>query len=310
MKKLSYDKYIRMQLLDLDKVVLTALHLFMEKKIPYLKLPYKRPLVVGSGNAAATGRILFKNRDAVFADEGTYQEKLKTAKNVDGIVLISASGAKHAPIIAKWSKKHRKHVTLITNTPYAEAEKYLDQAHSHDLFVFPKQTEPYTYNTSTYMGMILGFTKEDPKKIHNYICSQVRPLVNKKNFKKYNAFYIIVPKEFDAIREFLLTKFDELFGPMINGRVYTPEQTKHAKTVVPSDKELFISFGYENKTFGKNRLNIPLPKNASYATIMAAGYYTIGQIQKQHPPYFKKNIVNYTKTSSKIFKTNIKPIVD
>lgn len=310
MKKVSYKKYVQMQLIDLDKIVLSALHLFMENKLPKLKLPYKKPLVVGSGNAAATGRVIFEDRDAVFADEGTYQKKLKTVKDIDGIVLVSASGAKHAPIIAEWSKKHKKHVTLITNTPHAEAEKYLDKAHRYDLFVFPKQTEPYTYNTSTYMGMILGHTHENPKKIHDFILKKVKPLVTGKNFKKYNAFYLIVPKEFDAMREFFLTKFDELFGPMLNGRVFTLEQTKHAKTVVPSDKELFISFGEENKTFGKHRLNIPLPKNADYGALMAIGYYTIGQIQKQHPPYFKRNIVGYTKKASKLFKSEIKPIVD
>ena len=52
----------------------------------------------------------------------------------------------------------------------------------------------------------------------------------------------------------LWTKFDELFGPMITTRVYTPEQTKHAKTVIDSDTELFISFGYENMLFGKEQI--------------------------------------------------------
>jgi len=109
-----------------------------------------------------------------------------------------------------------------------------------------------------------------------------------------------------------LTKFDELFGPMINGRVFTIEQTKHAKTVVPSDKEFFIGLGYNNKSFGKkqNRLNITLPKKAGPATVMAIGYYIIGHIQKQHPDYFKNHITNYTRQASKMFGSTIKPIVD
>ncbi len=58
--------------------------------------------------------------------------------------------------------------------------------------------------------------------------------------------------------------FDELFGPMLTGRCYTWRQTLHAKNVVESERELFISFGYDNELFGHEdaRLNIPLPPNA------------------------------------------------
>ena len=82
--------------------------------------------------------------------------------------------------------------------------------------------------------------------------------------------------------------------------------------IVPSDKEFFIGLGYNNKLFGKkqNRLNVTLPKSAGPATVMALGYYIIGQIQKQHPNYFKNNITNYTKQTSKMFKSTIKPIVE
>jgi hypothetical protein len=40
-----------------------------------------------------------------------------------------------------------------------------------------------------------------------------------------------------------LTKFDELFGPLMSARMFTFEQTKHAKTVVASEPELFINQG-------------------------------------------------------------------
>ena len=288
---------------DLDKVVLDALNLFKKSKLPKLNVKYKRPLVLGSGNAAVTGRIIFANKDAVFADEGNYKQKLKAIKNIDGAILISASGGKHAPIIAKDLKKRKIETILITNNPTAEANKFVKKT-----YFYPKNTEPYTYNTSTYMGMILGKTKESPQKI----ISLIKKIRTPRNLKKFNAFYIIVPTEFDNLRELFQTKFDELFGPKINGRVFTIEQTKHAKTVVPSDKEFFIGLGYNNKLFGKkqNRLNITLPKSAGPATMMAIGYYIIGQIQKQHPDYFKKNIANYTKQTSKMFKSTIKPIVE
>lgn len=295
------------ELIDLDLCVMNALKLFTREKLPLLRLEkYKRPLIVGSGNAAVTGKILFQDKDAVFADEGNYKEKLESINQIDGVVLISASGGKHAPIIAKEARRYKKHVSLITNTQHSLAEKYLDLKHAYDEYVFPKNKEPYTYNTSTYMGMILGKTKENPKTILNYL-----NLIKKKipkNLSNYDAFFIIVPEEFDLIREMFSTKFDELFGSKISGRVFTVEQTKHAKTVVPSEKELFISFGCNNKLFGKKRLNVPLPPNANFAAVMAIGYYVIGQIQKQHPQYFKKNIETYTKYASKLFQQEIKPI--
>ncbi|MCX6898312.1 MAG: hypothetical protein NT105_06385 [Verrucomicrobia bacterium] len=46
---------------DFDGVVLAALKLFMRQGVPRLDLGRcKKPLVVGSGNAAATGRILLE----------------------------------------------------------------------------------------------------------------------------------------------------------------------------------------------------------------------------------------------------------
>ena len=42
---------------DLDECVLGALEFFQDKEIPEIIIPYKKPLVVGSGNAEATGKI-------------------------------------------------------------------------------------------------------------------------------------------------------------------------------------------------------------------------------------------------------------
>lgn len=290
-----------MDLMDLDECVISALKLFEKEGIAKLKInEFKRPLVIGSGNAAATGKIIFEDQDAIFADESTYSEKIKSVK-VDGAYLISASGSKHAPIIAKELKKKKIKTILLTNTKNSPAQKESDET-----FIFPKQPEPYTYNTSTYMSLILGKTGEDPKKIRSFISKLKIP----KDIGSYSAYYIIVPKKFDGIREMLQTKFDELFGPMVNGRIFTLEQTKHAKTVVPSDKELFISFGDKNTLFGKNKAHFDLPQKADYAAMMAVSYYVIGHIQKNKPAYFKKNIQNYTKNASNIFGSDLKPIVN
>ncbi len=290
-------------LINLDQCVLNALRLFQEQKLPVLKLPaFKRPLVVGSGNAAVTGKILFAEKDTVFADESSYLGKLKAVHSIDGAILISASGGKHAPIIAKELKKRKKKVILLTNNLNAPARLFADE-----MVVFPRQPEPYTYNVSTYLGMILSKSRENPQGILRHI----RALTIRRDLKKYDAFFLLVPPEFDFLGEMFLTKFDELFGPKVSGRVFTVEQAKHAKTVVPSEKELFISFGWKNTLFGMpgNRWDVPLPKGAGYGALMAIGYYIIGQIQKQHPPHFKRNIERYVKKTSSMFGENVSVLV-
>jgi hypothetical protein len=288
---------------NLDEAVNKALEFISKSKLPKLDISFTRPLVVGSGNAAATGRILFQDRDAVFADESTYETKLAAAKGIDGAVLISASGGKHAPIIAQKLKERGIKTILLTSNPKAQASSLVDRT-----YVFPKIAEPYTYNTVTYLAMILAKTGEKPQDI----LKLVNTIKKLPNFKKYDAFFLIVPEKFDNIREMLYTKFDELFGPMINKRICTPEQVKHAKTVIPYGKEFFISFGYKNELFGKksSRWNIPLPDNSDYGSIMALSYYIVGKIQGQQRPYFKENIERYCKETSKMFSQDIKPIIE
>ena len=119
----------------------------------------------------------------------------------------------------------------------------------------------------------------------------------------------MLPNEFALLREMFVIKFDELFGPRVNGRVYSVEQARHAKSLVRSSKELYISF--DKKTgFGENEWVVPLPKNIGYGGMMALGYYCIGQIQKQFPAYFKRSIGAYVKRMSKDFGEEIKVWVE
>jgi len=295
---------------DLDTVVMAALELFEQAQLPKIDLNhYKHPLIVGSGNAEATGRIIFHDMDAVFASESNFEDKLNNIPEIDGVVLVSAAGGKHAPIIAKKARELERHVTLITNTAGSPAHTELDGEHDYDEYVFPKNREPYTYNTSTYMGMILGKTGEDPAQIKEFI-EQNTLKIDWPDFSKFDKYYLIVPPEFAGIIRMLQVKFIELFGRNIARDVETSEYVRHATTVAPAD-EMFISFGEENTTWGRpeNRLHIPLPENAGYSAMMAVGYYTVAQIQKAHPQYFKENIAKYTKEVSKIFGQTINPIV-
>ncbi len=294
---------------DLDTVVLGALEMLEGRDLPLIDINrYKHPLVVGSGNAEATGRIIFDKTNAVFASESTIDAKLASIGDIDEVVIVSASGGKHAPIIAKKALQAGKHVTLITNTPGSLTEKVLSSSEL-SVHVFPKNREPYTYNTSTYMSMILGYTREDPSQIKRFILEHTAMLALP-DLARYSRFYLIVPPEFSGIIRMLQVKFIELFGRNIARDVETSEYVKHATTVAPSD-ELFIAFGVPNEIWGKPdmRLNIGLPANANYGAMMAVGYYVIAQIQKAHPPYFKDHIVEYCRYISSVFNEDIEPIV-
>jgi D-arabinose 5-phosphate isomerase GutQ len=298
-------------LINLDECVLNALNLLASSKgkLPRLQFDnFKRPLVVGSGNAAITGKIIFSDQDAVFANESTYQHALQTIKAIDGVILISASGGKHAPEIANYlnSRKKKLPLILLTCNKNAEAKKYVDR-----MIVFPHNPEPYTYNTSTYMGMILAKTKENPLAILRHIKRVVEPILKSHtvSFANYDAFFLLVPENLDLIKDMLRTKFVELFGRKVARDIFTWEQAKHATTVVPYDTELFISFGRKNNVWGKHRLYIPLPKNANYGAIMAIGYYVIGKIQAQKPPFFKDSIATYCRQAKKWFDKELPVIV-
>ena len=299
---------------SLSVAALGALEKFSEEFPPELNISAfgKRPLVVGSVNALTTGRILFRDIDAEFADEGNYKEKLPKVKDIDSVVIISSSGGKHSVEIARYFKERFKSsnfpVWLLTNNERALSQKFIDD---NKVIVFPKNREPYTYNTSTYLGMIFSQTKENPEEIYNFIIDNVASRIPD-NFDEYDAIYCIIPQKFHLAKDMFLSKFDELFGARISGRVFSFDQTEHAKTVVSSEKELFVSFGEENTTFGtpKRRLYIPLPSNVSYAGMIAIGYFVIGKIQEQHPQYFKENIVLYAKRVSEMFNQDIQPIVE
>lgn len=292
---------------DLDTVVMGALELFTKVELPKIdSSKFRHPLVTGSGNAIASGQIIFGDHDAIFASESDVDEKLKI-NSIDEVVICSASGGKHAPIIASKAKAAGKHVTLITNTANSEASQKL----GGDLteYVFPKNREPYTYNTSTYLGWIMGYTHENASDIYDFIQQNTAKLTFP-DLSQFDKYYLIVPPQFDGVRRLLQVKFIELFGRNLARDIETSENIKHATTVAPSN-ELFISFGEENNTWGKpeNRLNIPLPDHANYGAIMAVGYWTISQIQKAQPQYFKDNIANYCKFISGIFGEEIDPIV-
>jgi hypothetical protein len=292
---------------NLDVAVLGALELFSEVSLPAVPaVADKHPLIIGSGNAELTGKILFrKYPDAHFANEGLYESLLADA---DEVVLVSASGGKDAVSIARKVKEQGITQWLLTANKDALARAFVAEDH---IVVFPKNREPYTYNTSTYLGMIFAETKENPHELYSFIEEQVVPVVPT-NLSSYDSFLIIIPSEFELVKEMFLTKFDELFGGVISGRVVTEGEVRHAKTVVPSPTELYINLGTKEDVFedGRAHIMISLPENVSFGAIISIGYFFIGKIQAQHPPYFKEHLVEYTETASKSFGQAINPIVE
>ncbi|MDP2090174.1 MAG: hypothetical protein Q8K30_01130 [Candidatus Gracilibacteria bacterium] len=283
-------------LLSLDDIVMGALELFEITDMKRLDISdFKRPLIAGSGNAIVTAKIIFGGIDAIFCDETNFEESIN--KDVDGLVILSASGEKHAIVFAKKAIEKGIKAKLLTCSKNSTASKIIGEENT---IVTAKNREPYTYNTSTYMGWVIAYTGENPSIIKKYIQEYIDPILNKTDFSKYDSYLLVTPDKFAGVNQLFIVKFIELFGRKIARDVFSYEQMKHATTVVPHSKELSITFGKgELECLYGELLNFPLPENCSLAGIMAIGYYVIGRIQNSYPQYFKENIKTYIENLNK-----------
>lgn len=280
---------------DLDIVTLGALELFQENTPQSLDFSkHSKPLVVGSGNAISTAKILFENTNAIYANESDYKEKLNL--DIDSVYIFSASGGKHAPILAKAAKEKNLETFLITCTQNSQAQEIVGKENT---IVTQKNREPYTYNTSTYLGWILAKTKEDPKQIYDYIINTIKPQIPN-NFIHYTGYLFVTPDEFVNLNPLFEVKFIELFGRKLAKDVKSEEELRHAITVVPSNTELCINFTNNSEIdFVGDMINIGIPENFGHGAMMAITYYIIGHIQKQNQPYFKEHIKDYILRNAK-----------
>ena len=278
---------------NLDQVVLDTLDFFTQNPSPALDITsFSFPFIVGSGNAYNTGTILFSEKAAVFADESNFKTLLPAYKKaldehlITQAVVISASGGKDSVWEIELAKKAGLHTTLLTTKAHSPAAKIADK-----VFTFQSIPEPYTYNTSTYLGMILAATKENPQQIKEYILSLEFP----KNFGTYKAYAFVLPDAFLPVCPMLDIKKDELFGPHVSLRAFSQGHARHAKFVNRTPDELVVSLFEKNQYFGdpKNRWDIFPPHTFTFAGVMALTYYIIGKIQTTKPQYFKENIENY-----------------
>lgn len=278
---------------NLSEAVIGALDYFERHPVPHLDIDkYKRPFVVGSGNAINTGKIIFSGRAAIFADQSDFKSMVSSNKDViDGgfikdAVIISASGEKDSIWETEFAKQNGLRTTLVTNKGESSAAKIADE-----VIACESRDEPYTYNTSTYMGMILASTGENPREIKNLIQNVQLP----DDFAQYDSFSFVLPDRFATICPMLEIKRHELFGPKVSLRAFPEGDARHAKFVILDDKELVISVGFNNDRFGmpQSRWDIQLPDGASFGTVMALTYWLVGRMQAVKPPYFMENIARY-----------------
>jgi hypothetical protein len=282
-----------MEIINLNESVLNALDFFSQNKPPKLDLEnFSLPFVIGSGNAYNTGMILFSDKAAIFADESNFKSIIESYKPViekglirDAIV-ISASGEKDSVWEVELAKQHGLRTTLLTCGAESSASKISD-----NILAYRKIAEPYTYNVSTYLGMILSATQEDPAEIKNIIENLKFP----ENFEKFESYSFVLPDKFGNICPMLDIKKSELFGGHLSLRAFPEGHSRHAKFVIPSEKELVISINSKNEYFGhpNGKWEINVDENSNFATILSLTYFIVGKIQEAKPSYFKENIENY-----------------
>ncbi|MFA5871801.1 MAG: hypothetical protein WC858_03670 [Parcubacteria group bacterium] len=278
---------------DLNESVLKALDFFSKNRPPIFDLKkFNLPFVVGSGNAYNTGLILFSDKAAIFADESNFKNIIKSYDPIikkgliKDAIVISASGEKDSVWEVELARKYGLKATLLTCSANSSAAKVANK-----VFVYRKIAEPYTYNVSTYLGMILSATRENPAQIKKLVQSLRLP----KNFSKYRSYSFVLPDRFGNICPMLDIKKSELFGSHLSLRAFPEGHARHAKFVIPTEKELVMSIGVKNKYFGhpKHRWDVALPASASFGLVLCLTYYLVGKIQESKPPYFKKNIEAY-----------------
>ena len=132
----------------------------------------------------------------MFASESNYQSYLK--KEINTVIIVSASGGKHAPVIAEAFKQAGKNIFLLTCTENSQAENIVGKEKT---CVTIKNREPYAYNVSTYLGWILTVTREDPEQILNYIEHTIKPLMPD-NFADYDGYLFCHPEQVRRYQRF------------------------------------------------------------------------------------------------------------
>jgi len=217
----------------LDHYVIKTLKDLPEWKYPDLTIKKsERNVFIGSGDAANTAKIFAQVLGGHALNVCNYRIFFENepGRNSD-IYILNASGGKDGLKMAQWLTERNWHPKLLTNNPEPPAGKFLEP---EDIFVFPANTEPPTYNISTYASMIYWLLKEDLAAIREKIKNLKIP-----DLRKYKFIFFMVQDKYEAIGRMATRKIAETLADVgANGCGYS--NAVHGMLIQPNTSRLIF----------------------------------------------------------------------
>jgi hypothetical protein len=255
----------------LDYYAMKTLKDLPQWKYPDLKIEKsEKNIFMGSGDANNTGRIFAQILGGHSLNICNYQWFFENEPSRDSnIYILNASGAKDGPKMAQWLTERNWHPKLLTNNPEPPAGKFL---RSEDVFVFPANIEPPTYNVSTYAAMLYWLLKEDLQEIEEKIKSLEIP-----DLRQYKFIFFMVQDKYEVLGRMATRKVAEtLAGVGANGCGYS--NGVHGMLVQPNKERLVFCMNckYEGAE-NTYELNID-----SFLGLLLCIHYIVGKNQTDH----------------------------
>lgn len=254
----------------LDYYALKAADDLAKWKYPDLKIKQsRRNVFVGSGDADNTGRILAQNFGGCGFSVVDYKMFFQNNPEKDAdIYIVNASGAKDGLKMAQWLTENGWQPKLITSNPEPPAGKFL---RPEDIFVFPANIEPPTYNISTYAAMIYGILKEDIAGISGRIRNLKVP-----DLRKYKFIFFLADDKYEIIARMAKRKVAEtLAGVGADGGGYS--NAAHGMLLQPNADRLVFCLNCQYDGPGdKYEL-----KASTYLELMLSMHYIVGKNQTE-----------------------------
>jgi hypothetical protein len=270
----------------LDYYALATLENLAKWKYSELKIKKtSRNVFVGAGDADNTGRILAQNFGGVGFSVVDYKRFFENNPERDAeIYIVNASGAKDGIKMAQWLTQNGWRPKLITSNPEPPAGEFL---RPEDIFVFPANVEPPTYNVSTYAAMLYGILKEDIAGLADEIKNIAVP-----DLRKYKFIFFLTDDKYEIIGRVAKRKVAEtLAGLGADGGGYS--NAAHGMLLQPNSGRLVFCLNCEYDGLG----DVYKLKIDSYIGLLLAIHYIVGKNQTKNDT---KNILeNYFANAEK-----------
>jgi len=252
----------------LDRYAMKTLEGLESWKYPDLKLEKsERNIFMGSGDAANTGRIFAQILGGHALNVCNYKIFFENEPSRDSnIYILNASGGKDGLKMAQWLTERNWHPKLLTNNPEPPAGKFL---RPEDIFVFPANIEPPTYNVSTYASMLYWLLKEDLQEIREKIKNIEIP-----DLRKYKFIFFMVEDKYEVLGRMATRKIAEtLAGVGANGCGYS--NAVHGMFTQPNKDRLVFCMNVKYDGPGDTyELNID-----SFLGLLLCIHYIVGKNQ-------------------------------